>query len=278
MDQIELPSTLFADGCEPAGDRVNQYFKLNTIRAVLKALQPSELEHIRPCFGKLLDIYSKPVFSGKLAHFLLTRQLDVVKRHEIWCVFAGKPIRFSIREFGLVTGLNCSPLPPIDPALLKCPPGVTPYWFTLFGGEESVTGEILMAKLRRPKSLTEEQRIKYACLFLVDGLLYRRSFHMKIPKQHVELIRDLDVFLSYPWGRYSFDMTMQCIKTRSPNQLAQGFIHALLLIFSEAVPALRSATGDETDPESDEEEDIPVVSFKLDKIWELDAEEGVREF
>ncbi|KAH0870182.1 hypothetical protein HID58_077204, partial [Brassica napus] len=189
MDQIELPSRLFADGCEPAGDRVNQYFKLNTIRAVLKALQPSELEHIRPC-------------------------------------------------------------------------------------EESVTGEILMAKLRRPKSLTEEQRIKYACLFLVDGLLYRRSFHMKIPKQHVELIRDLDVFLSYPWGRYSFDMTMQCIKTRSPNQLAQGFIHALLLIFSEAVPALRSATGDETDPESDEEEDIPVVSFKLDKIWELDAEEG----
>ncbi|XP_018480987.2 uncharacterized protein LOC108852003 isoform X2 [Raphanus sativus] len=76
-------------------------------------------------------------------------------------------------------------------------------------------------------------------------------------------------------------MTMQCIKTRSPNQLAQatvaiqGFIHALLLIFSEAVPALRLATGDKTDSESGEEEDISVVSFKLDKIWELDAEEGV---
>lgn len=156
-----------------------------------------------------------------------------------------------------------------------------PTGLLFFGGEESVTEEILLAKLRRPKSLTEEQQIKYACLFFVDGLLCRRSFHKKIPKQHVELIRDLDVFLSYPWGRYSFDMTMQCIKTRSPNQLAQatvaiqGFIHALLLIFSEAVPALRLATGDKTDSESGEEEDISVVSFKLDKIWELDAEEGV---
>lgn len=123
----------------------------------------------------------------------------------------------------------------------------------------------------------------HACFLLmvfcaVD--LFIRRFRSNMLK----LIRDLDVFLSYPWGRYSFDMTMQCIKTRSPNQLAQatvaiqGFIHALLLIFSEAVPALRLATGDKTDSESGEEEDISVVSFKLDKIWELDAEEGVREF
>ncbi|KAG7563983.1 Cytochrome P450 [Arabidopsis suecica] len=54
------------------------YFKLNTIKVVLKALTLEEIETIRPCFGKLLDVYSKPVFSGKLAHFLLTRQLNVV--------------------------------------------------------------------------------------------------------------------------------------------------------------------------------------------------------
>ncbi|CAL9237676.1 unnamed protein product, partial [Arabidopsis halleri] len=110
MTDIDLPSRLFADREEPAGDRVNMYFKLNTIKDVLKALTPKEIETIRPCFGKILDLYSKPVFSGKLAHFLLTRQLSVVKRHEIWFVFAGKPIRFSLREFGLVTSLNCNPL------------------------------------------------------------------------------------------------------------------------------------------------------------------------
>ncbi|CAL9232236.1 unnamed protein product [Arabidopsis halleri] len=128
MADVDLPTRLFADREEPAGDRVNQYFKLHTIKTVLKDLQPEELDLIRPCFGKLLDVYSKPVFSSKLAHFLLTRQLNVVKHHEIWVVFAGKPFRFSLREFGLVTGLNCNPLPPIDRSLTKCPPGVTPYW------------------------------------------------------------------------------------------------------------------------------------------------------
>ncbi|CAE5987931.1 unnamed protein product [Arabidopsis arenosa] len=278
MAELELPSRLFADREEPAGDRVNMYFKLNTIKAVLKALTPEEIDTIRPCFGKLLDVYSKPVFSGKLAHFLLTRQLNVVKRHEIWVVFAGKPVRFSLREFGLVTGLNCQPLPALDRALTKCPPGVTPYWFTLFGGEEYFTGEMLLGKLRRAKALTSEVRVKYACLLLVDGFLCRRSFHMKIPKEHVEMIRDLDVFLKYPWGRYSFDMTMQCIKSRSLNQLAQvtvaiqGFIHALVLVLVEAVPSVLSAVGEITDPESGDEDVFPVISLKLDKVWDLDKD------
>ncbi|XP_020884365.1 uncharacterized protein LOC110229196 [Arabidopsis lyrata subsp. lyrata] len=284
MAELELPSRLFADREEPAGDRVNMYFKLNTIKAVLKALTPEELDTIRPCFGKLLDVYSKPVFSGKLAHFLLTRQLNVVKRHEIWVVFAGKPVRFSLREFGLVTGLNCQPLPALDRALTKCPPGVTPYWFTLFGGEECFTGEMLLGKLRRPKALSSEVRVKYACLLLVDGFLCRRSFHMKIPKEHVEMIHDLDVFLKYPWGRYSFDMTMQCIKSRSLNQLAQatvaiqGFIHALGLVLVEAVPAVLSAVGEITDPESGDEDVFPVISLKLDKVWDLDKDSKVDVF
>ncbi|KAG7534146.1 Ulp1 protease family C-terminal catalytic domain [Arabidopsis thaliana x Arabidopsis arenosa] len=281
MADLDLPSRLFADREEPAGDRVNMYFKLNTIKAVLKALTPKEIETIRPCFGTLLDLYSKPVFSGKLAHFLLTRQLSVIKRHEIWIVFAGKPIRFSLREFGLVTGLNCNPLPPLDKSLIKSPPGVTPYWFTLFGGEEWVTGEMLLTKLRRSKALDSDIRIKYACLLLVDGFLSRRSYHMKIPKSHVEMIRDLDVFLAYPWGRYSFDLTMRCIKSRSVSQLAQatvaiqGFIHALVLVFVEAVPAVLSTVAAGTDPESGDDDPFPVIYLNLDTVWDLDGEEEV---
>ncbi|XP_020883599.1 uncharacterized protein LOC9316797 [Arabidopsis lyrata subsp. lyrata] len=210
MENRGLPSRIFADLEEPAGDRVNQYFKLNTIRVVLRALQPEELDQIRPFFGKLLEM----------------------------------------------------PLPPIDQSLVKCPPGVTPYWFTLFGGEEFVTAEMLQAKLRRPRALTSELRVKYACLLLVDGLLCRRSFNMKIPKEHVEMIRSLD--------------------SRAVNQLAQatvaiqGFIHALQLVFVEAVPDVLDAVGDATDPESGGEEVFPVISLKLDKVWDLDAQGEVQ--
>ncbi|KAG7547954.1 hypothetical protein ISN44_As12g031580 [Arabidopsis suecica] len=183
MADIDLPSRLFADREEPAGDRINMYFKLNTIKVVLKALTPKKIETIRPCFGNLLDLYSKSVFSGKLVHFLLTRQLSVVKRHEIWIVFAGKPIRFSLREFGLVTGLNCNPLPPLDKSLIKSPPGAT-----------------------------------------------------------VSI---------------------------------QGFIHALVLVFVEAVPAVLSTVGAGTDPESGDDDPFPVIYLNLDTVWDLDGEEEV---
>ncbi|EFH55169.1 hypothetical protein ARALYDRAFT_901286 [Arabidopsis lyrata subsp. lyrata] len=153
MENRGLPSRIFADLEEPAGDRVNQYFKLNTIRVVLRALQP---------------------------------------------------------------------LPPIDQSLVKCPPGVTPYWFTLFGGEEFVTAEMLQAKLRRPRALTSELRVKYATVAI------------------------------------------------------QGFIHALQLVFVEAVPDVLDAVGDATDPESGGEEVFPVISLKLDKVWDLDAQGEVQ--
>ncbi|VVB14616.1 unnamed protein product [Arabis nemorensis] len=153
-----------------------------------------------------------------------------------------------------------------------------PYWFTLFGGEENMTREKLASLLKRPKNLSSELRVKYACLLLVDGLFCRRSLHMK---KHAEMIRNLDYFLNYPWGRHSFDMTMQCIKSRSFTQLAQstvdvqGFMHALQLVVLQAVPAASLAVGDGTDPESGDEESCPVIALKLDKLWELDEEDTV---
>lgn len=278
MAEASLPTRIFADGEEPVGDRVNNYFTLTTIKVVLKALSPTELAKIEPTFGKLLEVYSKPSFSGKLAHFLLSRQLDVVKRQEIWVIFGGKPIKFSLREFGIVTRLDCNPLPTLQPAMVKSPPGVTPYWFTLFGGEEVITRELITARLKKPASLSSETRIKYACLLLVHGLLCRRSFNMKIPKEHIELIRNLDAFLEFPWGRYTYDLTMQCIKSRNINQLAQstvaiqGFIHALHLVVLEAVPAALSAVGEGTDPDSGDDITSPLCSLKLDKLWELEGE------
>ncbi|CAA7051645.1 unnamed protein product [Microthlaspi erraticum] len=281
IDSTWLPSRIFAAGDEPVGDRVNSYFKLSSIGAVLRYLQPSEIEQICPAFGKLLDAYSKQAYSGKLAHFLLTRQLVVNKNHEIWVVFSGKPIRFSLREFGFVTGLKCSPLPVVPAERMKSNPGVVPYWFTLFGGEPFVTREMLLSRLKRSRDLSSEVRVKYACLILVDGMLCRRSSTMKIPKEHVEMIRDLDYFLDYPWGRICFDMTIRCIRTRQTNQLAQptvaiqGFIHTLQLVLLEAVPSAVAAVGDGTDTESGEEDTAMVTALKLDKIWELDSDDTV---
>ena len=60
------------------------------------------------CFGSLFRL---PVhmcaFSAKLVHEMLCRQLVTMKRFEMWHVFGGGPTRFSLAEFGHVTGLPC---------------------------------------------------------------------------------------------------------------------------------------------------------------------------
>ncbi|CAH2047539.1 unnamed protein product [Thlaspi arvense] len=226
-----LPNRLFADHQEPVGDRVNSYFKLDTIDVILKAFTPNELSVIRPCFGKMIDMYHKPAHSSKLAHFLLTWQLKTEKRHELWFIF----------------------------------------------GDENVTGEKLEVMLRHSKNISSELKVKYAYLLIVDGLLCRKSSGMKIPKDHAEMIRDLCYFLSFPWRQHCLEMTVQCIKSRSTNQLAQptvavqGFIHTVQMVLLEAVPAALMTMGEENGSESEEEECVMASTLKLDKLWNLDS-------
>ncbi|CAH2078429.1 unnamed protein product [Thlaspi arvense] len=233
METNVLPHRLFADHQEPVGDRVNSYFKLDTLGVILKDLTPDELRLIRPCFGKLIDMYHKPAHSGKLAHFLLTRQLKMEKRHELWFIFGSKPVKFSLREFAIVTGLNCKPISPPPREMLKCKPGEVPNWFALFGGDENVTGEKLAVMLRRSKNLSSELK-------------------------------------------HCFEMTVQCIKTRTTNQLTQptvaiqSFVHAVQMVLLEAVPTALMTMGEENGSESEEEECVTASTLKLDKLWDLD--------
>lgn len=45
-------------------------------------------------------------FSGQIVHHLLSRQIITTRSNELWFHFAGQPMRFSLREFYLATGLS----------------------------------------------------------------------------------------------------------------------------------------------------------------------------
>lgn len=111
MQTEELPplsNRMFAAGHEPVRIRVTAYHQSRGIRVILNALEEDELEFLRnTSFEKFLSIAEKPSFSGRFGRFIISRQLKVKKKHEIWILFAGKPTRFSLREFTIVTGLPC---------------------------------------------------------------------------------------------------------------------------------------------------------------------------
>nr|AAC98465.1 hypothetical protein [Arabidopsis thaliana] len=186
MASIPLPPRLIALGEEPRGERVNVYQKIKTLCGIFNALDDDERQYLsRSPFARLLEFPNNPAWSASFGIFILGRQLEVTKPNEIWVLFAGTPIRFSLREFKIVTGLPCGRYPSLKMKKKKGTAGKTIPFYTI-----------------------------------VDGFLVPTSHHPKIIKSHAEMVEDVDAFLAYPWGRYTFEMMIKSIKEREIEQLA----------------------------------------------------------
>ena len=81
-------------------------------------LEAWELEMFRAsCFGHFLNLNrewtergkqeKRNTFAGQYVHFLLLRRMRIPKKKEIWFLVEGKPARFSIKDFAMVSGLRC---------------------------------------------------------------------------------------------------------------------------------------------------------------------------
>ncbi|CAN6924258.1 unnamed protein product [Brassica oleracea] len=75
--------------------------RLLWVRDVLDGT-PEMSKLLGSCFGGLFQIHVCRLYSGKVVHSMMTRQL-----YEMLPVFGGNPLRFSLVEFGEVTGLPC---------------------------------------------------------------------------------------------------------------------------------------------------------------------------
>ncbi|KAF8054406.1 hypothetical protein N665_1330s0001 [Sinapis alba] len=248
---MNLPVRIFAVGEEPVGIRVTPYHKPRAIRRIINALDADEVEFLRGSpFGKFVDIAELPSFSGRFGRYIISRQLKVSKRHEAWFLFAGKPIRFSIREFAFVTSMNCSKYPAHSKKRTTRNINEKPYWGELFGTLKDVPVRNVIRMLERKTVTGRETRIKYACLALLASVILPTTHSPRISHDHTEKIKDIDEFFAYPWGRVAFEMLMSSIKERNEISLSQntialkGFVLALQLVMIEAVPALTEVVRD----------------------------------
>lgn len=192
----------------------------------------------------MISIYENPPFSGAFGHFILVRRLKTNKKYEIWILFAGCLIRFSLREFAIVTGLKCGKIPAAS-RKKKNPLKEKTYWNNLFESLKSCTIEMVVDMLKNHKVKDRDTRIKFACLAITSSVLLP-SYHIpKIIPEHVEMIRDLDEFLAYPWGRISFQLLMSTLVKKDEMALAQdsfvlqGFVDAIQLVMTATVLALK---------------------------------------
>lgn len=280
---LQFPPRMFAVGDEPLGIRVTPYHKPSAITKILNALTEDEIEAIRKtAFGKLVEIADKPSFSGRFGRFLISRQLKIVKKHEAWFLFAGKPVRFSIREFAMVTGLNCRKYPTNSKKRSTKSITEKPYWGELFGLMTEVPVSYVVTMLRKKTVTDPEIRFKYALLALLSAVIVPTSHNPRIAHQHAEKIKDVDQFLAFPWGRASFDMLMSSIKERDEVSLSQntialkGFVLSLQLVMIEAVPSLTGVVEDggssaSDGDESDDEDGKGKKSINTGHVSDIDT-------
>ncbi|KAG2319165.1 hypothetical protein Bca52824_012378 [Brassica carinata] len=271
---LPIPEMMFAAGEEPVGVRVLTYQSSRAINHILNSLEEDEIQTLRMSpFGKIVDIAEKPGFSGRFARYILSRQLKVEKKYEAWFRFAGKPIRFSLREFAIVTGLNCGEFPKSAKWKSKKSTSEKQYWRELFGKHDDLRVSTALKMLRRKTVTDKELRIKLACSAILSSVLLATNLKMKMIKEYAEALVDLEEFFSYPWGRLAFEMLMGSIKQRDEVSLSQntiavkGFALALQLVMVEAVPALTEVVLETcSSSESDScEEDEDFVHKKTKK-------------
>ncbi|CAD5313787.1 unnamed protein product [Arabidopsis thaliana] len=251
MGDVELPKRLFRLGSEPEGrKRINNYFTLRWIEIIKAALDQNHLKQLEGSqFGFLLQMGTHQ-FSVMFLHYILSRQLVTDKKYEMWWVFAGKPIRFAIDDFALVTGLNCSKSgfnkkDARTRGKMKAVQNPTRFYKALFGKERKPTSQWIVGKLSMGEKYKDPlTRFRLSLLLLVDGILCPTCSRTIIDPDHVEMVKDVESFLKYPWGRTSFLATIRSAKQRTAKELAQdttaiqGFPHALVLVTVACCPAI----------------------------------------
>ncbi|VYS48136.1 unnamed protein product [Arabidopsis thaliana] len=112
-NDTRLPPRLFATDRYPDA-RLNIYSRPDILTVICDVLKGTkEVETILDsCFGSLFSLrVSECSISCKLVHALLCRQLVTKQKYELKTIFGGQPLRFSLVEFGYLTGLPCGEFP-----------------------------------------------------------------------------------------------------------------------------------------------------------------------
>ncbi|XP_073314716.1 uncharacterized protein [Primulina huaijiensis] len=129
---------------------------------------------------------------------------------DLWMVVCKRPVRFSLLEYCLITGLDCA----IEPEDLS---DRDVFGTTHFPGKSEIALSDLEGKIiveEQNETGIDVEKIKMASLYFgcaVFGEATRKKT-MKIDPKYLRLVDDLDRFNHYPWGRVAYRYAVRCLK------------------------------------------------------------------
>ncbi|KAF2571533.1 hypothetical protein F2Q70_00001872 [Brassica cretica] len=233
---LTLPELKYPIGSEPKEKKVsiNQHSTSMYISIVESILTADEIERVRVFLRPVMRLSgrSEMKLSEKTVYGILTRSIVTVKKNEAWFHFAGQPMKFSIREFHMVTGLKCN-------GEVEGPRGE--YEWDLLKGRTRKLSDVLN-QLKKTRVDASDERVCLAMLLLVESILLPKNNKGTFPLEYVNKAKDM----MYPWGRDANLVLLRSIQKAVANHLEdtskfelQGYPLVFHLWILESIPLLR---------------------------------------
>lgn len=184
--------------------RCNPYKTMKTIKS-LKGPEMSWFEN-HPQFKHIIhrEMEKNRKVMGMWMLLLRTVHINNGKK-EAWFVINGVPIRYSMREHGLLSGLYCHEYPGELENL-----GSYNFVDKHFGQHDMVKVKDVKQKLVQMVDATRD-RLKMAVLFFLATVIRgtTRNVQGSIDPFVLRVVEDIELCESFPWGRLTFDGCME---------------------------------------------------------------------
>lgn len=248
----ELPKRLFKPGEETQVHQINNNCKMVRYFKRLMEWLPKELETVKkdPVFAQIFKLFDNGLgFSARVIHGFLCRELLTYKDHELWFVFARRPLRFSLLEFHAVTGLQCDTSLSLKELVDWDDDGG--FWSLVIRTNKGISIFELWEHHRAAvKKWSNADRIRLVYLCIIVCMVCGRDEKAPIPIKYVKLVMDLEQVRNYPWGVASFDLLCESIaekrdklKENPKSYVLDGFTYGLQIWAMEAIPKLGKLCG-----------------------------------
>ncbi|KAF8112867.1 hypothetical protein N665_0059s0005 [Sinapis alba] len=204
----ELPTRIFKEGEETQVTQINDNCRLVNIIAKLETWLPKELNEVKKdrVFSQIFKLHKAGIgYSARVIHSFLCRELVTYQMHQLWFVFARRPLRFSLVEFHEITGLECNATLSLKEFDEWEDDGG--FWSKVLKRKEGICILTLWKKHKETvKKWSNIDRIRLVYLCITVCVVLARDEKANIPLKYIKVVMDLEKLQKYPWGVASFDL------------------------------------------------------------------------
>ncbi|KAF3495645.1 hypothetical protein DY000_02053163, partial [Brassica cretica] len=181
-------------------------------------------------------------------------ELVTYKLHELWFVFARRPLRFSLPEFHALIGFECNTHISVKELEdLKYDGG---FWSNVLRRNDgTITLFNLWTKDKEAvKKWRNADRIHLIYLAIILCVVSARDEKANIPLKYITVVMDLEKFRKYPWGVAAYDLLCKSVaknrvklKDKTTSYVLDGFSYSLQIWAMEVVPKIGKLCGKKLD-------------------------------